>query len=119
MATFKKANKYVEPSMTVVPGPIAANAIADEAPPDKPTAEESITLNKGDEIQSARAGPENMAISRMVGSGLSSPPFCARGEASPAACGGVAPNRTFLEGRASSAVGAWARNAPTCESPSS
>lgn len=108
--------------MTVVPGPIAAKAMADEAPPDRPTAEESITLSKGDEIHSARAGPENMAISRMVGSGFSSPPLGTRGSVLPAACGGVGPkrHRTFLKGRANNGVGAWARNAPTGEnSPSS
>ena len=113
VATFKKANKYVEPSMTVVPGPMAAKAIADEAPPDKPTAEESITLSNGEEIQSARAGPENLAISKIVGNGFG---LLSLGESCsdlPAVSGGVACKRLLMnfEGKALDTMGTLAWNA--------
>jgi hypothetical protein len=90
---------------------MAAKAMAEEAPPDKPTAEESITLSKGDEIQSARAGPENLAISNMVGNGFES---LSLGESClelSAASGGVAHKRLrmhFAKGKVLDAIGTLA-----------
>lgn len=61
VATFKKANKYVAPSINVVAGPRAANASADcAAVPESPTKDVSTRDKSGPMTQSPRQGQANL-----------------------------------------------------------